>query len=281
MIRLIFFLFIGISFFTSCNSEQKQQNETVQEKVELPAQKINWVWDDEFSEDEKTKLTEWIEFTSSCAQEVLGRYPFDLNYHFHRRENPYQAVVFGHTGRTATYHGAHFYVDPTYSLEDLLVDWIAPHEISHLALPRLGKDNMWFYEGFATYMSRQVMKEMETITDFEADSTCCERIAYIKPAYQSSSNFIAVADSLKNESRYPQLYWGGASYFYTIEKQLQEANKKPLIDVLKVFQTCCHVAEMTLDDVVESFDNISGTHLFSELLVDYQTKPAYLMLEEY
>lgn len=250
-------------------------------EIEIPEQKINWVWDDEFSEDEKLKLTEWIEYTSNCAQEVLGRYPFDLNYHFHRRENPNQAVVFGHTGRTATYHGAHFYLDPTFPFQEILDDWIAPHEISHLALPRLAKDNMWFYEGFATYMSRKVMIEMKTITEFEADSTCRERLAFIKPAYNSTSNFIFVADSLKNKNKYPQLYWGGASYFYTVDEQLLAANKKPLIDVLKVFQKCCHEAEMSLDDVVESFDNISGTHLFSDLLNDYQTLPAKEILVDF
>lgn len=275
------FSFCFFLILVSCGAEPKAP--VIQEKVvkEIPAQRINWIWEDEFSEEEKLKLTEWIQFTSDCAQEVLGRYPFDIYYHFHRRENQDHAVVFGHTARTDTYNGAHFYLDPTYSFQEILDDWIAPHEISHLALPILAKDNMWFYEGFATYMSRKVMIEMKTITELEADSTCRERLAFIKPAYNSNSTFVVVADSLKNQYRYSQLYWGGASYFCTIDLQLAKLNKQPLVDILKKFQQCCHVAVMTIDEVVEAFDKISETKLATNLLEDYRTKPAYLMLADY
>lgn len=249
----------------------------------LPEKKqaVYFRYEDTFSEAEKLKLENWITTTSDAAQRVLGTFPFDLYYHFHREDSAAQAVVFGHTARTDTLNAAHFYVDPTYPAEALLEDWIAPHEISHLAIPKLGKPNLWFFEGFATYMSRQVMIETGVLTRSEVDSINATRIKAVRDKFETTSLLPAVADSLIANHHYPAVYWMGASFFDQVDQKLAIGGAPPLVDVLKEFQTCCHVPIMTVDEVLSAFDQIAGTSVCTELYAHYTTTPCYLLLQGY
>ena len=76
------------------------------------------------------------------------------------------------------------------------------------------------------------------------------------------------------------LYWGGASYFYKADQQLSVANKMSTVDVLKECQKCCHQFDMSLGDVIKSFDEISETTILSELEVNYKNLPAREILSE-
>src|SRR5690606_36355550 len=105
-------------------------------------------------------------------------------------------------------------------------------------------------------------------------------LSFIKPSFESNSNFIAVGDSLRGQRGYTQLYWGGASYFYKADQQLSVANKMSTVDVLKEFQKCCHQFDMSLGDVIKSFDEISETTILSELEVNYKNLPAREILSE-
>jgi hypothetical protein len=264
-------------FAWSCVNDQAQPAPESPEKK----QQVSFLYEDAFSNEEKVKLEEWIGFTSNAAQKVLGRFPFDLYYHFHREDSAATAVVFGHTARTDSINAAHFYVDPTYSLEDLKADWIAPHEISHLAIPKLPKSSLWFFEGFATYMSRQVMIETGIFTAAQVDSINHARISAVTDRFETTAFLPVVADSLIANHYYPSVYWMGASFFDQVDQKLHAAGKGPLTDVLKEFQVCCHVTSMTVDEIIAAFDTISESKIFSDLYTRYTTSPCNQLLEPY
>jgi len=267
----VFLLMVG------CNNNTEAIALEIPEKKQL----ISFVYEDEFSPEEKVKLEEWINVTSTTAQKVLGEYPFDISYHFHRSENSETPCSFGHTARTDSTHAAHFYVDPTYSLKALKADWVAPHEISHLALPRLPKSNLWFYEGFATYMSRQVMIETGIYTPAQVDSINHARISAVTDRFETTAFLPAVADSLIANHYYPSVYWIGASFFDQADQRLKAAAKIPLVDILKEFQSCCHVPKMTIGQVVADWDKISESNILSELFTYYTTTPCNQLLVSY
>lgn len=274
------FLLISVVMSFSCNGPT--ETELPLAELAEDEQQISYTFEDEFTNEEKLKLEEWISFTSDCAQKTLGQFPFDLRYYFHREDSSDRAVVFGHTERIDSFNAAHFYVDPSYSLEDLKSDWIAPHEISHLAIPRLAKSNMWFYEGFATYLSREVMIAMEVLTREEVDSINQSRIIAVKDKFTSTSTLALVADSLiTNHHQYPAVYWIGASYFHTADKLLLAENKIKLIDILKEFQVCCHEPGMSLLEILEAFDQISDASVFMDLYVKYTESPVKILLKDY
>ncbi|MBK9190142.1 MAG: hypothetical protein IPM77_00865 [Crocinitomicaceae bacterium] len=269
-----------VLILNSCNTNEIQSEEIIPEIKE--EQKTSFIFEDDFSEEEKNKLENWISSTSEKAQELLGQFPFDLYYHFHREDSINQAVIFGHTARTDSINAAHFYVNPVFEAEEFSKDWMAPHEISHLALPKLPKSYMWFYEGFATYLSREVMIETGIYKREEVDSLNYARVAAVKDKFISNSFLPVVADSLISEHQYPAVYWIGASYFMEAEKQLQiKQTELNFCEVVNRFQLCCHTEKMKIEDVLNAWNEISYSTIFTDLFETYTNTPCYSLIENY
>ena len=79
----------------------------------------------------------------------IGSYPFTVTYYLSRKDNASEPVPWANTVRSGE-QAVEFYVDPSYDLSEFLADWTAPHEISHLSIPYVGRSNMWFSEGYAS-----------------------------------------------------------------------------------------------------------------------------------
>ena len=218
---ILSFLIVG------CTAPMEEEVPTIikeaastEEITEIGDYKLFWYWEDDFNESEQFKLKNWILDVDEATHKVLGTYPFDIHYHFHRA-NGDQVVSFGHTARNSL-QAVHFYVNPNFSEEEFHDDWTAPHEISHLAIPFVGRNNKWFSEGFATYFSRQIMIEMGCLTEHEFDSMYVTKIRDKMQYYNSPSTFVEVSDSLQKSSVYSAFYWGGSSFFLKLDKQLKE-----------------------------------------------------------
>lgn len=269
----------GLAFFVlGCSSDNsnRERDDTTNNYS------IYCVYEGEFSESERDQLSDWVHLVQYHATSVLGDYPFDVTYYFQRENGSDRAVVFGHTARKDSVHGVHLYVDPTFPESDFLEDWIAPHEISHLAIPVLDRKDRWFIEGFATYMSREVMLDMGIYTREQVDSINLSRIIEMKPFFISTSPLRHVCDSLiQNHRNYPAVYWIGASYFHQANRLLLNETGLPLTDVLKEFQTCCHKNRMQIEEVISEFDAISETRIFSDLFEDYISGPVNTLLLDY
>ena len=269
-----------VIFLSSCGNNEIPSTELIPDVKE--EQKTSFIFEDEFSEEEKIKLENWISSTSEIAQKLLGRFPFDLYYHFHREDSVNQAVIFGHTARTDSIHSAHFYVNPVFDASEFSKDWMAPHEISHLALPKLPKTYLWFYEGFATYLSREVMIETGIYSREEVDSINYARVTAVKDKFITNSFLPEVADSLISHHQYPAVYWIGASYFMEAEKQLQiKQTGLNFCQVVNHFQTCCHKEKMKIDDVLNAWDEISNSTIFNDLFDKYINTPCHLLVTHY
>lgn len=243
--------------------------------------KLIWNFESDFEKEEKEKLKDWIYTVVDATTETIGHYPFDMHFYFERSDYNDQAVSFGHTIRGEK-QSVKFYVDPTFSREEFLSDWVAPHEISHLSQPFVGKQNKWFSEGYATYMSRQIMIKMGYYTEEGFDSLYQKKIGETKVSYNSSTmTHIQVSDSLLGAYNYGFMYWGSASFFYTIDKQLRKKHKMRFRDVVKEYQSCCRLTDKSLLTIISSYDSISNDSLFSSLMKKYRNKPAYEVMKNY
>lgn len=275
-------------FFLSCQTTIKTEDPQIDESEFLSVdtspygdQLIIWNFESAFSEDEQSKLKSWIIEVVEATTASIGQYPFDLHIYFQRSNRGGQPVGFGHTIRGSK-QSVRFYVDPTFSKEEFLADWVAPHEISHLSQPFVGKRNKWFSEGYATYMSRQIMIEMGHFTEEEFDSLYQTKIAATKIAYNSSTlTHIEVSDSLVSNYNYGDMYWGCASYFFTIDQQLQDQHNIRFRDVVKDYQNCCRLKDKSLLSILESYDRIIGDNLFTELMKRYRNEPSYAVMTNY
>jgi hypothetical protein len=230
-------------------------------------------WEDDFNKKEQDKIKTWLNKTALATQQTVGNYPFDIHFYIHRSDDAREPVPWGNTERSEI-QGVTFHVNPAYSLEEFLNDWTAPHEISHLAIPFPGQSNRWFSEGFATYMQEQVLINMGEFTTEQVEKKYKKKLSNCWPYYQSDSPFIVVADSLKNNHHYPEMYWGSVTFFVNLDQYLQQTEGMSLNELLQEYQLCCRANDEDLNDIIRSFDRLTNDSYPSDLLDAYRNGPA-------
>lgn len=234
---------------------------------------IKFHYVDDFNVREKEKMEEWLTITSQATQRVLGIYPFDLHFYMHRADASGEPVPWANTQRSNE-QGVNFHVDTSYPLEDFLQDWTAPHEISHLAIPFVGKSNSWFAEGFATYMQNEILLEMGQCTQLDIDTKFKSKLDNARPYYQVEEPYASTAMALRQRHRYPEMYWGGAVFFIQLDALLDKEKSISLCQLLTKYQACCRLDDENLQNLLTSWDSISSSKLASDLMYDYTTLPA-------
>jgi len=279
-ILLLFSLSSGFFTFDNPSSFSTEKTKVVSDFIPpgKPAE-IIYLWEDNFTRQEKEKIRTWLNTTASAAQKTLGNFPFELHFFIHRADNAREPVPWGNTERSDI-QGVNFHVNPDFTLDEFLHDWTAPHEISHLAIPFVGRKNAWFAEGFATYMQGQVLIEMGEFTQKQVKDKYLKKLDNCRDFYQSDSPFVLVADSLRSHHHYPAMYWGGVTFFENINAHLTEKRGMTLNQLLKQYQLCCRLSDDTINELIYSFDKIAGDDYAKNLLDDYQQAPAREVIKE-
>ncbi len=227
------------------------------------------VWEDHFTQSEKEKLTNWLHEVSSAIAETLGKYPFEVKLYIHRSDNANEPVPWAHTIRNSE-QAVNFYVNPHFTLKEFKADWTAPHEISHLSIPFMGKENMWFSEGYASYMQYQVMWQQGVLTTAQTKEKYALKLRSNIPKYNSDENFLVVSRQLKSKHNYPAVYWGGACYFIQADSILRLEKNRSLNSVIRKYQQNGRNSDRNLNDLISSLDRISESNIFSDLIYIFQ-----------
>ena len=233
---------------------------------------LRWHWDDGFTPDEQEKMSRWLTLTYQALERYAGTPPFDIELHLHRRDASREPVPWANTRRDGR-QALHFYVDPTFTVNEFLSDWTAPHEFAHLLLPYLGRDNAWFAEGFASYLQHSVMVELGVIDAAEAERRRNLKIERALDDLDAETlplpqNMFA----LRARGAYPTFYWGGAVYFVRVDEQLK-AQGSSLQKVLQEFLQCCRMNRRSLDALAAKLDGLSSTELFTRELELMRSEP--------
>lgn len=242
------------SFLISCVDSNNQ----VEDKFS-----VDFVYEDEVTSDEKIQLESWISFVQTHSENVLGKFNFSLKYHIHLVPESNTAVVFGYVYRTDTVNGIHFYFGRGFDKSEYINDWIIPHEISHLSIPALPYKNKWFFEGFATYMSREIMVSMGVLNEVEKDSINAFRINDVRDYFISNSTIEFVADSLMKKHIYPPVYWVGANYMVELNDLLEKETDFNLCASIKEYQHCCFKNSMSIESFMQKLDEVTSSNLFT------------------
>ncbi|MCJ7717235.1 MAG: hypothetical protein MUO54_12055 [Anaerolineales bacterium] len=246
--------------------------------TEEPHVNLVWHWEDDFSPEEQRKVEKWLSSVTGAVEETLGVYPFDLHFFIHRRDGSREPVPWASTRRHSS-QGVDFHVDPSYSLQSFLDDWTAPHEISHLSIPYLGREHAWFAEGYASYMQYQVMQTLGILSGERVREMYAQKIERVRPSYDRDQDFVSVAKDHQSRNRYPDMYWGGASFFMKIDQGLADEYGQTFPGFIKEYLLCCRLENEAFVELIESWDHLLGEPIFSELLHTYQSAPASEILK--
>lgn len=286
---IFYFTLLCTIIISSCDEEPQQEKEHLaqEEKVDkdnnssasAAVQRYHYNWEDKFTRSEKDKVTKWLDSVANSVQRCIGYFPFDIHFSIFRYRGANEPAPWAHTVRGKE-QGIHFYIDPRFPLEDFINDWTAQHEISHLAIPFLGKKNMWFAEGFATFLQYQVMCEMGIMSREDLQSKYESKFENKKQYFDSDMTMVEMLASLKSDGVYHALYWGGVSYFYEIDQKLKEKDLS-FVEVLKKYQVCCRLRDHNLKNVIVSLDELCGAPFFYDAYQRFKTERADTVMSVY
>ena len=286
----IIFILLGTGCQESKTSSTESTANTLPVAVELPEKDaskemeikntIVWHWENRFEKEEVHQIKQWLSIIDTAVVSTYGKYPFDIHFYIHRAKSGNEPVPWAHTTRGKN-QSVHFHVNMNYSLQEFLDDWTAQHEISHLSIPFVGKENAWFSEGYATYMQCQVMEVQGVMSADEVKEKYQSKISGCKKAFQTNLPVPQAADSLKKAWNYPAMYWGGVSFFWKLNQSYESKLGKSLPEVLKEYVNCCRVNNSTPKAICLEWDEITQTTIASKLLESYSQDPARKHFEEF
>lgn len=230
-------------------------------------------WEDDFKKKEKEHLINWIQSVGDAVEMTLGTYPFKVQIYFHRSTEIDEPVPWAHTSRNGE-EAVHFYVNPEFSIEELISDWTAAHEISHLSIPFLGQENSWFAEGFASYFQWQIMFNQGVISKSELNEKYISRLASTLPKFKTDRTFIEVVQQLKKQHDYPAYYYGGACFFIQINQQLIAQKDMQLSKIIADFQLSGRLQVESIEELIKKLDDLTESQLFSVLLQSFESDPS-------
>lgn len=268
--RYVIYILIIIAAAFSCSNES---GSSTQKAVEMLAPKLIWHWEDEFSLAEKTKVKKYMTTVSLATFNTLGQYPFDIHFYFKRTDNKNEPIPWAHTSRSNGIQGVHFTINPEFDYDVMFQDWTAPHEIAHLAIPFVGKENAWFSEGFATFMQYQIMHELGIYTNEEVELQYQKKIKNIQDDFSKTLPFTESVLALRAKHNYPAMYWGGANYFRKINKEMIALEGFSLATLIKEYQLCCRSSDHNIELLLNSLDKGLKEPVFKPLFKECSIKP--------
>lgn len=246
---------------------------------------INAVTEDQFSvyglsafdQQQETMLKSWLKQGVDAARATLGVYPTPLAIHIYPKKSN-QPVPWAYTRRDEK-GSIHFYVDTRFGLTKLVNDWTIYHELAHMALPYLGRDYRWFSEGFASFMQYQIMHQVGVLKG-SLDENYQKKIAPHLRWFNSELTAAAIATRLMDNKQFPAAYWGSAYFFIKVDAQLRALHKVSLIELISHYQDCCRAKDNSIEDVMNSLDDMLDGSLFTDLLKQYNHAPAKTLYPE-
>jgi hypothetical protein len=160
--------------------------------------------------------------------------------------------------------------------QELSGDWIATHELVHMALASLPDDQHWLEEGIATYV--------EPIARVQAGQLMRERIWGDMVAGMHNGEPAAGDQGLNRTHTWGRTYWGGALFCLVadVEIRKQTGNARGLQDALRAIVEAGGTIDKDwpVERVLSVGDRATGVAVLEELYAKWSETPVEVDLPD-
>lgn len=238
-----------------------------EERITLPGGQLRLVALHGIDAEQRAKLRDWLARVSRAVLSAYGRLPLAdvqvLMIPVTARHG--EAVVFGQSVRGEG-NALQLLVDPAQPAAEFDKGWVAVHELSHLMHPYLGDRGSWLSEGLATYYQNVLRGRSGLLTPAQAWDRLREGFAdAAKHRYDDTLE--QAAASMHDTHGFQRVYWSGAAYWLTVDRDLRRGSggKLSLDLALSRFRDCCLPAyrDWRPEDFIAKLDALLGTQTFT------------------
>jgi hypothetical protein len=247
-------------------------------EIEVPGARLRLAIADASPRADAGAMAAWIREAASAVSTLYGRFPLPA---------PQVIVVpVGHRGEAVPWAqvqrgggaAAHFYVDQFRPLEEFRDDWTATHELSHMLLPFVTRDDAWLSEGFASYYQNVLRARAGMI----APALAWEKLyaGFRRGRRDADGETLAEASrDMNRDGAYMRVYWSGAAMALLADVGLraQSRGEQSLDTVLEGLADCClpSYRTWTARELLARLDELAGQGLFTELYRRHVDSPEF------
>lgn len=152
----------------------------------------------------------------------------------------------------------HLFVDQTRPHAELLAEWTAWHEFSHLLLPYVQRSDAWLSEGLATWYQSVLRARAGVIRAHDAWQALHRGFQRGQRAARSDT-LAEASEHMLQERRFQRVYWSGAAMLLQADLRLRRAGSS-LDAALGALARCCLPSPRAWSarEVAEAFERETG-----------------------
>lgn len=240
-------------------------------------QRINVDYASSLGRPERQQLYVWLQAVADALLTVYGEWPKDrFSISIRTASSRHSPVPWGQVTR-GNPDNVLLVVNPEADLREIMSDWTAFHELSHLLIPYRGHGDMWFSEGLATYYQSIIQARAGLLS--EAGLWAKLAAGFDRGRNQNQwpqVDLAEISDHMRKYRNFMRVHWSGVHYWLTADIRLrqQSDNKTTLDGVLKQLKNCCQQRSMSAAAIAERLDLIAGVNIFKPLFIEYRASRA-------
>lgn len=248
------------------------------EEARVAGGRLQWVHLGELPPSLGPRIRPWIEAQARAAALLAGKLPRPLVQVLVVPAAPASRPVrFGITGRGGGASVA-LSVSSNAGREALMSDWVAVHELVHLYMPYLEREDAWLSEGVATYYQEILRARAGLLSEAQA-------WANIRAGFRRGRE-AGTGRTLREESHdmfetraFERVYWAGAALALMADVQLRTRAARPssLDAVVADFSECCTPAlkPYPAREAIETMDRLANGSIFETLAARHLDRSAF------
>lgn len=247
-----------------------------EERIELPGGVLRLTILHDGDAAQHAKLRAWLDKVAHASLSAYGRLPLPevqvLMIPVGARRG---AVMFGQSVRGQG-NALELLIDPARPAAEFDDDWMAVHELSHLMHPYLGDRGSWLAEGLATYYQNVLRARAGLLTAAQAWDRLDE--GFRRGAKATAGDTLEdVARDMHKSHQFQRVYWAGAAYWLTVDRDLRRGGALSVDEALARFRNCCLPAyrEWRPEDFVARLDALTGSDTFSRRYREFAAMPRF------